>query len=158
MDPLCPPSGRPPAAAGHAASAGLLAHPLLRRLICLGLDGHDFAIFGSGPLLAWGLRCDIGDLDIVARGSAWERARTIGVPRSGGISGDPTMHLWGGRIEVYARWFAPLQDTDELIDGADLIGGLRFVRLEYVLAYKRELGRPKDLVDIRAMEGLAPAR
>ena len=144
----------------HAASAvaDLVDHPLLRRLISLGLDDRDFAIFGSGPMLARGLRRDVGDLDVVARGAAWKHACAIGEPRVGPVSGDRAMHFWGGRIEVYARWIAPLLDTDELIDGADVIEGLRFVRLEHVLAYKRALGRPKDLADIRVLEALHQPR
>ena len=53
----------------------LSENKLIRRLIKivaeLDLDHRDFVIFGSGPLLAHGLRRRIGDLDVVARGPAW---------------------------------------------------------------------------------------
>ena len=50
----------------------LSENKLMRRLAMLvtelDLDRRDFVIFGSGPLLAHGLRSGIRDLDIVARG------------------------------------------------------------------------------------------
>jgi hypothetical protein len=57
---------------GH--SAALSEDRLIRRLVKLAteldLDQSDFVIFGSGPLLAHGLRRRIRDLDVVARGTA----------------------------------------------------------------------------------------
>lgn len=38
-------------------------HPLIRMLRALDLPYDDFVVFGSGPLLAHGLRTTLGDLD-----------------------------------------------------------------------------------------------
>ena len=53
-------------------------HPLIRRLIELDLPRGDWALFGSGPLLMRGWIDAVGDLDIVCRGAAWDRAREVG--------------------------------------------------------------------------------
>jgi len=39
-----------------------------------------------------------------------------------------------------------------LIDDAEIIDGLPFVKLEYVVKYKKQDGREKDLKDIETIE------
>ncbi|MCJ7724970.1 MAG: hypothetical protein MUP76_01075 [Acidimicrobiia bacterium] len=53
-------------------------HPLIERLRAIALPAGDWALFGSGPLLLRGWIDDVGDLDIVCRGAAWDRARQAG--------------------------------------------------------------------------------
>ena len=137
---------------------GLVEHPLIRRLLVLDLSADDHVVFGSGPLLAHGLRHRIGDLDVVARGAAWQRACALGVPAVGPLNGAPMVHFWGGRIEVSREWISPEWDIDELIDKADVIGGVRFARLEHVLAYKASLRRPKDVADLDVLRAYLAAR
>ena len=76
---------------------------LIRRLAVLvtelDLDRRDFVIFGSGPLLAHGLRDGIRDLDIVARGAAWRRVRAYGCPGTGSSNGAPMALFWDGLIQ-----------------------------------------------------------
>ena len=64
--------------------------------------------------------------------------------------GDPVVRLEGGAIEVFGGWLG--WDIDLLIDGAEIIDGLPFARLEDVLAFKRFYGRPKDLEHVRLKE------
>jgi hypothetical protein len=40
-------------------------------------------------------------------------------------------------------------DTNKLIKEADIIGGFPFIKLEEPAKFKKELGRPKDLKDIK---------
>jgi hypothetical protein len=130
-------------------------HPLVYRLIqiCseLELNCDDLVVFGSGPLLAHGLRQSIRDLDVVARGATWRRLAQFGEPAVGTISGSPMVHFWGGRIQFSQRWISVNWDTDQLIDRAEVLHGLRFATLHDVLAYKWELRRPKDIADIHAL-------
>jgi len=135
---------------------GVLDNPLIQRLVALDLERSDFVIFGSGPLLACGLRKSIRDLDVVARGAAWQRVSTIGLSAVGVLTGDPTIQFWGGRIQCSQQWIRPGWDSDKLIDKADMIDGLRFARLADVLAYKQVLLRRKDIDDIRAITSYAP--
>jgi hypothetical protein len=125
----------------------VLGNPLIRQLVALDLEPDDFVIFGSGPLLAYGLRESIQDLDVVARGTAWRRAREIGELTVGAISGAPIMQYKD--IHFSRDWISEFWDTDDLIERAELVQGLRFARLADVLAYKRMLMRRKDVVDIR---------
>jgi hypothetical protein len=122
---------------------------LLGKLRALALPEGDYAVFGSGPLAARGLLGELGDLDVVARGAAWERAKELGPVRSA-PEGDPVVRLEGGAVEIFGGWLG--WDIDALIDGAEMIDGLPFARLEDVLAFKRSLGRPKDIAHVRLIE------
>lgn len=129
-------------------------HPLIAALRRLRFDPEDFVIFGSAPLLAHGLRHRISDLDVVARGAVWTKACAMtrhGI-KSGPYSQAPMVTFAEGSIEISRQWIDDSWDVDELIDDADVIGGLRFARLSEVLAYKRLLGRDKDLADIPMLE------
>jgi len=57
-----------------------------------------------------------------------------------------------GNIELWHDWSEWFDNIDLLIDTADLIEGIRFVRLDPVLTLKRKMGRPKDFEDIRLVE------
>jgi hypothetical protein len=144
------------------SSAGLSENRLIRRLIKivteLDLDYSDFVIFGSGPLLAHGLRQKVGDLDVVARGTAWHRVSEKGFPTVGVISGTPMALFWDGLIEFSPKWISEEWDSDDLIDRAEIIQGLPFAQLTDVLAYKQQLDRPKDRPDIEALLGLLGRR
>ena len=133
------------------AARAVARHPLIRRLKALGFDPADFVVFGSGPLLAYGIRRNIQDLDVVARGAAWTRAVESGTPALGAITGDPCVQFWNGRIQFFRSWLTPDWDVDRLIDEGETVAGVRFAALGEVLAYKRLLARPKDLADLDAM-------
>lgn len=141
-----------------ARSAALSEDRLIRRLLKLvtelDLNPHDFVIFGSGPLLAHGLRKSIRDLDVVARGTAWQRVSECGFPATGAISGAPMALFWGNRIQFSPEWISQDWDPGDLIDRAEIIQGLPFAQLTDVLAYKQKLDRPKDRPDIDALLGL----
>lgn len=136
-------------------SATISDDRLIRRLnklvLELDLDRRDFVIFGSGPLLAHGLRRSVRDLDVVARGATWRRASEHAFPSTGAISGAPTALFWGGRIQFSPGWISPEWDPDDLINRAEIIQGLPFAQLTDVLAYKQALSRPKDRPDIAAL-------
>lgn len=139
---------------GKVERTSVLDNRLIARLIEFGLDRDHFVLFGSAPLLAYGLREDIRDLDVVARGHTWRHVSARGIRSVGAVSGNPVAHLEAGRelggcIQFSRGWISPAWDPDELIDNAEVIEGLRFARLTDVLAYKQILGRPKDIVDIR---------
>jgi hypothetical protein len=148
--------------------AALSEDRLIRRLIKLvtelDLDPSDFVIFGSGPLLAHGLRHRVRDLDVVARGKSWLRVSKHGIRDAGAISGAQMALFWGGLIQFSPEWISQDWDTDGLInraeliqiDGSKLIQELPFAQLTDVLAYKQKLDRPKDRPDIGALLDLLP--
>jgi hypothetical protein len=113
----------------------------------LDLPPGDYALHGSAPLLAHGLVTEINDLDIVSRGAAWQRARSL-APLEQGEKDDVVRPL--PDVEIFDGWLG--DDADRLIDEAEYMLGVPFVTLEAVLRFKRRLGRPKDAEHIRLIE------
>lgn len=88
------------------------------------------------------------DVDVAARGAAWEKARSLG-PVCVASGGDRVVRP-GGEVEVFAGWMG--LDVDGIIDRAELVEGLPFACLEDVLAFERSLGRLKVREHIRLIE------
>lgn len=109
------------------------------RLGALGLPVGHYAVHASGVMLAHGLIDEAGDLDLVARGPAWERAQALGTVHAG--RWDRVVLVAPG-IEVFDGWMGV--DVDALIAAATWVGGLPCVPLEEVLAFKERLNREKD--------------
>ncbi len=126
-------------------------HPLFFELNKLMLPVQDFAVFGSGPLFVYSLRTSISDLDIVARGKAWEKAAELATP-GGAEMGGNIINLAAGLISIYDSWEPGDWNLDDLIDTADIFAKIRFVTLPNVLIWKKLMNRSKDLPDIAALE------
>ncbi|MFH1329521.1 MAG: hypothetical protein ABIJ48_02510 [Actinomycetota bacterium] len=122
----------------------------------LALPCGDYAVFGSGPLLARGIIAQAGDLDVLCRGAAWARATELGPTVE--QQGVPVVSLFGGAVTLGANWAIGDFDADRLIDTAEFIDGLPFVRLEHVIAYKRIADRPKDREHLRLLEAYESRR
>ncbi|MFY1689070.1 hypothetical protein [Plantactinospora sp. WMMB782] len=126
----------------------LHAHPLVRMLRALDLPADDYVVFGSGPLLAHGLRTNIGDLDVVARGRAWQAltaaARPVATPSGHG-------RMVRLQIEAVTDWL-PGFDTDHLIRSAELHAGIPFASLAEVRRSKLTARRPKDWPDLALID------
>ena len=125
---------------------------LFDRVKRLNLRVSDFAIFGSGPLIVRGIIPASNDLDIICRGQAWERVKAIGELEYLSKYDVTVVTMCDGRLTFGTRWAIGEFDTDELIDGAEEIDGLPFVRLEHVKNYKEISKRPKDLRHIEALK------
>ena len=57
-----------------------------------------------------------------------------------------------GNIEIYKDWPFLTDKIEEMIDSAEIIQGAPFVRLKYVLEWKRKSKRKKDLKDVQLIE------
>ncbi len=112
----------------------------------------DYALAGSAPLYAHGLRPRLRDVDVVARGAAWDIAQKFEKPVRAPSGIGRVVRLGDGEIEIFDRWVAPEWPIDSLIDEAEIIDGIRFVSLRDSLAWKRYLHRTKDAADIRLLE------
>ncbi len=112
----------------------------------------DFAIFGSGPLLVRGIIAAVNDIDILARGPAWERAQRIGELVPLPEHGVSVISAHDGVLTIGTVWAIGDIDVAAAIDGADIISGLPWVQLELVAEYKRAAARPKDLEHLRLLE------
>jgi hypothetical protein len=136
--------------------SGLNDNPLIQQLLKFGLPPEDFAVFGSGPMMARGIK-ESHDLDIIARGAAWSLAQALGQQKKGGYGGNKIV-LADGLIEIFDSWGPDEWDTDWLIDTAEVIEGIRFVTLQNVLKWKKLMGRPKDIEHIGLIETYLAAR
>jgi len=129
----------------------LRSNQLLGKLNSLGLSADDYAVFGSGPMFAHGIK-DLGhDLDIIARGNAWRQACSTSSPQTA-IFGGLVVNLFNGEIEIFDSWAPGDWDVNDLIDTAEIIEGIRFVTLENVVKWKRLMGREKDQIHIKMIE------
>ena len=114
----------------------------------LDLPTDHFAVFGSGPLIVRGWVKGTNDLDVICRGSAWEKACAGGI-----VSCDERYDVslashCSGRVTFGTSWGIGEFDVDELINTSELIDGLPFVRLEHVIEYKQVRSSPKDLLHL----------
>lgn len=132
--------------------ARLQSHYLIDRLRILDLPTCDYAVFGSAPMWAHGLK-ELNDLDILARGLSWSVAMATGKVFPTQWNYEVKVVFESGGIEIFNRW-GPGEnwDTNSLIDTATIIDGIPFVTLENVLEYKRIKRRGKDLSDIQKIE------
>jgi len=110
----------------------------------------DYAVFGSGPLIVRGIIEGRNDLDLISRGRAWEQALSVGelvsLP-----DGTKIVSCFSGAVTIGRSWAYGDFDIDELIDTAEVIDGLPFVKLEHVVRYKEIAARPKDLAHLELL-------
>ncbi|MGB5169277.1 MAG: hypothetical protein WBO84_14145 [Acidimicrobiia bacterium] len=125
-------------------------HGLFDLLRSLRLPTGDFAVFGSGPLIVRGIIEATNDLDVISREAAWERALRVGelvsLP-----DGATIVSCFDGAVTIGRSWAYGDFDIDELIDTAEVIDDLPFVRLEHVVRYKEIAARPKDLAHLELL-------
>ena len=120
-------------------------------MLGLGLPDGDYALFGSGPLLVRGWISEVGDLDVIARGPAWDKALSLG--RLQHLSEfDVDIVEIGSTVTVGTSWGIGTFSTNGLIDGAEIINHIPCVRLVHVAAYKRIADRAKDRVHLQIIQ------
>lgn len=110
----------------------------------LALPAEHFAVHASAVMVLHGLLAEAGDVDIVARGAAWTRARALGKPVAGRKDLCVTLPALG--VEIWSGWLD--DDVTALIDGAQSVAGLPCVSLAEVLKFKLASNRPKDQAHI----------
>lgn len=124
------------------------AKTIRARLEQLHLPLGDYAVHSSASLVLRGVLEEAGDVDVVCRGAAWGQALALVE------AGSATLHeggldkqvRFGDDVELYDGWLGA--DVEQLIDEAELIGGLPCVRLTAVVAMKEQLNRAKDRVHL----------
>ncbi len=127
----------------------------LDELRALNLPANQFAVFGSGPMAVHGLR-EVDDLDLIVKSALWEKLKQkypLQPPRQSGEG-----YLQVGKIEIWSDWLPWYEDVTPLIDEAELIDGIRFVKLERVLDWKRQRNSEKDQRDIGLIEAYFSSR
>jgi hypothetical protein len=124
------------------------AELLFDRLRALDLTTGEYAVFGSGPIAVRGLVDTVRDLDVIIRGKTWQQVRALGVVVTKGD--DETVDLGNG-LTFGRSWGYGVFDIEKLIDEAEIIEGLPFVRLDAVIQFKKIADRPKDREHLRLL-------
>ncbi len=115
----------------------------------LNLPLGEYAVSGSGVLSAHGLR-DFRDIDILISWKLFDDLKKRGWKERDNMWGSVVIE--NGIYEaspdiILAGTYHP--NIQEIINNADIINNIAFLRLEDLLVFKRVLNRPKDLDDIR---------
>ncbi len=116
------------------------AEKIVASLRELDLPAGHWAVHASAVMALHGLLEGAGDVDVVARGPAWQRALQLGTPKPG--KADLCVALPDLGVEVWSGWMG--EDVDALVEGAELVRGVPCVPLDAVLRFKERAGRPKD--------------
>ena len=122
---------------------------LFQRVKELKLPMGKYVLFGSAPLGIRGLK-DCHDIDIVVTEDLWNEYKNKGwkikiMPHGG-------QYLKNNEIELWKDWKPGQWDIERLIKEAEIISELPFVKLEYIIEWKKLNGREKDLKDIEVAE------
>jgi len=110
----------------------------------LNLPKNKFVIFGSGPLVIRDLRKN-KDIDIIVKEDLWKE-----LIKKYKVKDNKLIEI--GNMEIFKDWKPWFNDANKLIDDADIIEGFRFVKLKYVLKWKKEFNREKDRRDVKLIE------
>lgn len=125
---------------------------LFQKVKKLNLPISEYALFGSAPMGIRKLRV-CRDIDIIVTKKLWNE-----------YSGKPEWKLAktqnqdeysdglrNNNIELWKDWWLGW-DIKRLIREAEIIDGLPFVKLKYVLKWKKFTARKKDLKDVKIIE------
>lgn len=119
---------------------------LLEKLEKLNLPKDKFAVYGSGPLGIRKIR-KIKDLDVIVTLDLWKRlAKKYPTKDSG-----EKLKIDLGEIEILANPI--IYSAEQLIREADIINGIRYVKLTILMRLKKAMGRKKDFKDIELIRG-----
>ncbi|MEK6968366.1 MAG: hypothetical protein AABX51_07085 [Nanoarchaeota archaeon] len=110
----------------------------------LGLPSEKFAVFGSGPMAVHNIR-DSRDLDVVIWPELWEELSKKYSPLD-------KKEIRLGNISFFKSWRPWFEDVTLLIEDCEIVDGIRFVKLKYVMEWKKKFGREKDLEDVKMIE------
>ena len=128
-----------------------MAAALFDRLRQLELPPDGYAIFGSGPLAIRKIIPSCNDLDVLCKPLVWSLVQDMGNPEYLPKYDVTIVNLPDCDITFGTRWGIGEFDVDALIDGAETIDSLPFVRLEHVIAYKTIRSSAKDLAHLDAL-------
>jgi hypothetical protein len=117
----------------------------------LGLPTGKYVIFGSGPMAIRGLK-ESNDIDAVVLPDVFEKYKNNSEWELTKIESWDVDSLRCGDIELLNGWGPGLWNVQNIIDKAEIIDGLTFVRLEEVLKWKKMMNREKDKKDVEIIE------
>jgi hypothetical protein len=122
---------------------------LFQKVKNLQLPLGQYALFGSTPLGIRNLR-DCHDIDIIVTEDLWSKFKNENWEII--TVNDSVQKLSKDDIEILKNWYPGEWDVNKLIEEAEIIDELPFVKLEEVLKWKKLFNREKDQKDIKIIE------
>lgn len=122
---------------------------LFQKVRKLELPVGEYALFGSAPIGVRGLK-ECSDIDIIATPKLWKKLKIRNFKKN--IAPHGSEYFQYDEIEFWKDWRPGAWNIEELIQDAEIINGLPFVRLEKVLVWKKMIAREKDFKDIQLIE------
>jgi len=117
----------------------------------LGFPPGSYAVFGSGPMAAHGIR-ETKDIDLIMTQELWDKLKSAGWEEK--FLDNSSLYLVKNHVEAYRDWncgsYKP--EITKLITEAEMIDGVPFVQLEEVLMWKKAQAREKDKKDVELIE------
>jgi len=117
---------------------------IIKKVKSLGFLPGSYAVFGSGPMTIRGLK-EAKDIDIAVKDEFFEELKGKHKEFKPG-------QINIGDVEIFAAWNSLIDNAEEVIDRADNIDGVKFIKLEDLIVWKKKLAREKDLSDIKVIE------
>ena len=117
------------------------------RVEALNLPLDQIVVAGSGLLDALGMR-RADDVDLVVSEEVFNSLASQGGWKSYTVGRDRAIGQSG--IEAWKTWYG--KSYDEVSEGATVIDGVRYMNHGQTIAWKRQLGRAKDINDIALLE------
>lgn len=112
----------------------------------MNLPKGDFAIFGSAVMAIRGMR-EVPNIDLIVTDKLWSELLRKGyVPDYEGF-------IRKNMVKISNWWFATTRRSiPMMIEDAETIQGLPFVKLDEVRFYKSKLNREKDITDVKLID------
>jgi len=127
---------------------------LFQALKDLRLPPGEYAIFGSGPMGIRNLR-EMHDIDIIVTEKLFnEYADKAGWDVKNIYENNDCFKGLNNRainIEIWKDWYTDW-DVKKMIQEADIIDDMPFVKLDYLIKWKKFFARQKDVKDVELIE------
>lgn len=125
---------------------------IIERVKATKLPLEEVVVIGSGLLDALGLR-KADDIDLVVSWELFDRLTVSGSYAQKERAGEP--YLIRDDIEIWMSWGNDRKPNfDALKDAGVVIDGVTFVNKDFLISWKKQSGRDKDISDIRLLEGV----
>ena len=105
-------------------------------------DRGEYWLVTGGAMVLYGLREQTGDVDLGCSAKMADRLEAEGYPYRRTADGKRRFR-YGPSVEIFEEW---LRDSVETVDGVPVVS------LKGLAEMKRELGREKDLLDLRLID------
>lgn len=117
----------------------------------INLPAGNLAVFGSGPMCVRGLR-ECQDLDVIVTEKVFNEYLQNLDWELKEHNNSKYLKNKNLEIELWKNWALGDWNIQELIKDSEVINGIPFVKLEYVLKWKKINNLEKDLKDIKIIE------